>query len=135
MDESKEHRSWNMSRIKGKDTQIELKVRKALFARGFRYRKNDKRYPGTPDIVFPKYKTAVFINGCFWHRHNDCKYAYTPKSRTEFWQVKFQRNVENDEKNHKLLEEMGWKVIVIWECEIKQDFNATIDRIVNSIQE
>ena len=135
MDESKEHRSWNMSRIKGKDTQIELKVRKALFARGFRYRKNDKRYPGTPDIVFPKYKTAVFINGCFWHRHNDCKYAYTPKSRAEFWQVKFQRNVENDEKNHKLLEEMGWKVIVIWECEIKQDFNATIDRIVNSIQE
>lgn len=135
MDESKEHRSWNMSRIKGKDTQIELKVRKALFARGFRYRKNDKRYPGTPDIVFPKYKTAVFINGCFWHRHNDCKYAYTPKSRAEFWQVKFQRNVENDEKNHKLLEEMGWKVIVIWECEIKQDFNDTIDRIVNSIQE
>ena len=135
MDESKEHRSWNMSRIKGKDTQIELKVRKALFVRGFRYRKNDKRYPGTPDIVLPKYKTAVFINGCFWHRHNDCKYAYTPKSRAEFWQVKFQRNVENDEKNHKLLEEMGWKVIVIWECEIKQDFSATIDRIVNSIQE
>ena len=93
MDESKEHRSWNMSRIKGKDTQIELKVRKALFVRGFRYRKNDKRYPGTPDLVLPKYKTAVFINGCFWHRHNDCKYAYTPKSRAEFWQVKFQRSL------------------------------------------
>ena len=80
-----EHRSWNMSRIRGKDTEIEIKVRRWLFSKGFRFRKNDKRYPGQPDIVLPKYRTVVFINGCFWHRHEGCKYATMPKTRTEYW--------------------------------------------------
>ena len=93
---SPEKRSWNMSRIKGKDTAIEVRVRKYLFSQGFRYRKNVKELPGKPDIVLPKYHTVVFVNGCFWHRHQGCKYAYMPKSRIEFWQKKFNRNVEND---------------------------------------
>lgn len=116
-----EHRSWNMSRIKGKDTKIEVKVRSWLFSKGFRFRKNDRRYPGTPDIVLPKYKTVIFINGCFWHRHEGCRYATTPKTRTEFWQEKFDRNVVNDRKHKEELEAMGWNVIVIWECELNKD--------------
>lgn len=116
-----EHRSWNMSRIKGKDTKIEVKVRSWLFSKGFRFRKNDRRYPGTPDIVLPKYKTVIFINGCFWHRHEGCRYATTPKTRTEFWQEKFDRNVANDRKHKEELEAMGWNVIVIWECELNKD--------------
>lgn len=116
------HRSWNMSRIKGKDTSIEVKVRSWLFSRGFRFRKNDKRYPGKPDIVLPKYKTVIFINGCFWHRHEGCKYSTTPKTNTEYSEKKFQRNVENDKIHQQQLEEMGWKVIVVWECSL----NASI---------
>ena len=119
---SPEHRSWNMSRIKGKDTSIEVQVRSWLFSRGFRFRKNDKRYPGKPDIVLPKYKTVIFINGCFWHRHEGCKYSTTPKTNTEYWEKKFQRNVENDKIHQQQLEEMGWKVIVVWECSL----NASI---------
>lgn len=119
---SPEHRSWNMSRIKGKDTSIEVQVRSWLFSRGFRFRKNDKRYPGKPDIVLPKYKTVIFINGCFWHRHEGCKYATTPKTNREYWEKKFQRNVENDKQHMKRLEEMGWRVIVLWECELKKCF-------------
>ena len=93
---SPEHRSWNMSRIKGKDTKIEVMVRQYLFHYGFRFRKNDKRYPGKPDVVLPKYKTAIFVHGCFWHRHEGCKLATTPKTRTEFWMEKFAKNVAND---------------------------------------
>ena len=93
---SPETRSYNMSRIHGKDTKPEEKVRKFLFSQGFRYRKNDKRLPGKPDIVLPKYKTVIFVNGCFWHRHKGCKAASTPKSNVEFWQAKFDRNVAYD---------------------------------------
>lgn len=118
---SPEHRSWNMSRIKGKDTSIEVQVRSWLFSRGFRFRKNDKRYPGKPDIVMPKYKTVIFINGCFWHRHEGCKYATMPKTNTEYWEQKFQRNVENDKQHMNQLEEMGWRVIVLWECRLKHE--------------
>lgn len=125
-----EHRSWNMSRIKGKDTKIEVKVRSWLFSKGFRFRKNDRRYPGTPDIVLPKYKTVIFINGCFWHRHEGCRYATTPKTRTEFWQEKFDRNVANDRKHKEELETMGWSVITLWECELKKDsFEDTMNRL------
>lgn len=125
-----EHRSWNMSRIKGKDTNIEVKVRSWLFSKGFRFRKNDRRYPGTPDIVLPKYKTVIFINGCFWHRHEGCRYATTPKTRTEFWQEKFDRNVANDRKHKEELETMGWSVITLWECELKKDsFEDTMNRL------
>lgn len=125
-----EHRSWNMSRIKGKDTKIEVKVRSWLFSKGFRFRKNDRRYPGTPDIVLPKYKTVIFINGCFWHRHEGCRYATTPKTRTEFWMNKFEKNVENDRKHKEELETMGWRVITLWECELKQNsFEDTMNRL------
>ena len=125
-----EHRSWNMSRIKGKDTKIEVKVRSWLFSKGFRFRKNDRRYPGTPDIVLPKYKTVIFINGCFWHRHEGCRYATTPKTRTEFWQEKFDRNVVNDRKHKEELETMGWRVITLWECELKKNsFEDTMNRL------
>lgn len=125
-----EHRSWNMSRIKGKDTKIEVKVRSWMFSKGFRFRKNDRRYPGTPDIVLPKYKTVIFINGCFWHRHEGCRYATTPKTRTDFWQEKFDRNVANDRKHKEELETMGWRVITLWECELKKNsFEETMNRL------
>lgn len=128
---SPEHRSWNMSRIKGKDTQIEVKVRSWLFARGFRFRKNDKRYPGKPDIVLPKYKTVIFINGCFWHRHEGCKYATMPKTRVDYWNAKFERNVANDKLHVKQLEELGWNVITLWECELRK---ASFEETMNNLE-
>lgn len=124
-----EKRSWNMSRIKGKDTKIEVEVRKYLFSKGYRFRKNDKRYPGKPDIVLPKYHVAIFVHGCFWHRHEGCKDATTPKTRTEFWLEKFDKNVKNDQIKQKKLRELGWKVIVIWECELKRSFQETMDKV------
>ena len=117
---SKEVRSYNMSRIKSKDTKPEEIVRKYLYAHGLRYRKNDKRYPGHPDIVIPKYKAVVFVNGCFWHMHDGCSKFVMPKSRPEYWIPKLTRNKERDEENFKKLTEMGWRVFVIWECEISQ---------------
>lgn len=116
---SKEVRSYNMSQIKGKNTKPEEIVRKYLFSQGFRYRKNDKRYPGTPDIVLPKYKTAVFINGCFWHGHEGCRYFVVPKSNTDFWIQKINRNIERDTEQAERLKKMGWNVITVWECELK----------------
>ena len=124
-----EKRSWNMSRIKGKDTKIEVEVRKYLFSKGYRFRKNDKRYPGKPDIVLPKYHVAIFVHGCFWHRHAGCKDATTPKTRTEFWLEKFDKNVKNDRIKQEKLRELGWKVIVIWECELKRSFQETMDKV------
>ena len=118
---SKEVRSYNMSRIRSKDTKPEIIVRSYLFSKGLRFRKNDKRYPGSPDVVLPKYKTIVFVHGCFWHLHERCKYARMPKSNVDFWKNKLYRNKERDERNQKELEEMGWKVIVVWECELKKD--------------
>ena len=108
-----EKRSWNMSRIKGKDTKIEVEVRKYLFSKGYRFRKNDKRYPGKPDIVLPKYHVAIFVHGCFWHRHEGCKDATTPKTRTEFWLEKFDKNVKNDQIKQEKLRELVRKLIVI----------------------
>ena len=131
---SSERRSWNMSQIKGKDTSIEVLVRKKLFSEGFRFRKNDKRYPGKPDIVLPKYKTAIFINGCFWHRHEGCKYATTPKTKTEFWMKKFEKNKSNDLQHKKQLEAMGWQVIIVWECQLKKNnFDDTMERLQREI--
>ena len=124
-----EKRSWNMSRIKGKDTKIEVEVRKYLFSKGYRFRKNDKRYPGKPDIVLPKYHVAIFVHGCFWHRHEGCKDATTPKTRTEFWLEKFDKNVKNDQTKQEKIRELGWKVIVIWECELKRSFQKTMDKV------
>ena len=131
---NKETRSYNMSRIKGKNTRPEEIVRKYLFAHGFRYRKNDKRLPGTPDIVLPKYKTVIFVNGCFWHGHEGCKHFVVPKTNTEFWLDKISTNIQRDQRKKDELEVLGWKVLVIWECETKKDsLPETMDRIINSI--
>ena len=116
---TKESRSYNMSRIRSKNTKPEEIVRKFLFRKGFRYRKNDKRLPGTPDIVLPKYRTVIFVHGCFWHGHDGCKYFVMPKTRTEFWQAKIERNKERDSENQQQLASMGWHCITIWECQLK----------------
>ena len=131
---SKEVRSYNMSRIRSKDTTPEILVRSYLFSKGLRFRKNDKRYPGSPDIVLPKYKTMVFVHGCFWHLHDGCKYAVMPKSNVEFWEKKLYGNKERDERNKKELEELGWKVITVWECELKKDkVEQTLARLYTQI--
>lgn len=115
----KKTRSYNMSQIKGKDTKPEEIVRKYLFSKGFRYRKNDKRLSGTPDIVLPKHRTVIFVNGCFWHGHEGCKYFVVPKTNTEFWLNKINANRERDSRNHAALVADGWKVIDVWECELR----------------
>jgi DNA mismatch endonuclease (patch repair protein) len=115
----KKTRSYNMSRIKGKDTKPELLVRKYLHAHGFRYRLHDKKLPGKPDIVLPKYKTVIFVHGCFWHGHEGCKYFVVPKTRTEWWIEKINRNKELDEINKHLLIKNDWKVFTVFECELK----------------
>lgn len=112
-------RSENMSRIRSVNTKPEEIVRKYLFRHGFRYRKNDHRYPGKPDIVLPKYHTVIFVNGCFWHMHN-CARARLPRSNLSYWQPKIERNVKRDIENKLKLESNGWKVIVVWECELKK---------------
>ena len=117
---SKDVRSFNMSRIRGKDTKPEEIVRKYLFSEGFRYRKNDPGLPGKPDIVLPKYRTVIFVNGCFWH-HHDCRYFVWPKNNAEFWREKINRNVERDKEIQKKLEDLGWSIIIVWECELKKD--------------
>lgn len=126
---SPERRSWNMSKIKNKDTSIEVKVRKWLFSNGFVYRKNCNKLPGTPDIVLAKYKTVIFIHGCFWHRHEGCKEATVPKTRTDFWLEKFSKNIQNDDKSYKLLKEENWNVIVLWQCEIEKNFDEVMQKV------
>ena len=111
-------RRYNMSRIRSKNTKPEELVRKYLFSRGFRYRKNDARLPGKPDIVLSKYKTVIFVNGCFWHAHEGCKYFVWPKDNADFWKKKIEGNVLRDRKNFELLAAMGWRVVTIWECEL-----------------
>ena len=130
-----EQRSYNMSRIHGKNTKPEELVRKYLFSQGFRYRKNDARLPGKPDIVLPTYKTVIFVNGCFWHQHSGCKNATMPKSNTDFWKEKLGKNVDNDHKHQEQLREMGWNVIVLWECELEKEFETTMDRVVALLSE
>jgi DNA mismatch endonuclease (patch repair protein) len=125
-------RSYNMSRIRNKDTKPEMLVRKFLFANGFRYRINDKKLPGKPDIVLPKYKTVIFVNGCFWHGHENCKYFKLPATRTEWWREKIEGNIKNDIKKHDQLREAGYKVIVIWECEIK--CKNKFENIINELR-
>ena len=114
---SKEKRSWNMSRIRSMDTEPEKAVRSLLHRLGYRFRLHQKNLPGKPDIVLPKYRSVIFVHGCFWHRHKGCKYAYSPKSRTEFWKKKFQGNIDRDRRHKKELKKLGWKIFVIWECE------------------
>lgn len=113
-------RSFNMSQIRSKNTKPEEIVRKYLFAQGLRYRKNDKRYPGHPDIVLPKYKTVIFVHGCFWHLHKGCSRAKLPTSNVEFWRKKLSANAERDIKEKNELEAIGWRVLVVWECQLKK---------------
>lgn len=131
---TKEQRHRNMSHIKSKNTSLEILVRKRLFHDGFRYRINVSTLPGKPDIVLPKYHTVIFINGCFWHRHN-CKLATMPKTHTDFWKRKFEQNVKNDLTNHKKLRNLGWHVIILWECEIKEDFEQLIKMTENEMKQ
>lgn len=113
-------RSYNMSRINSRNTKPEELVLKYLFLRGLRYRKNDKRYPGKPDAVFPKYRTVLFVNGCFWHSHDGCPGFVMPKSRLEYWKPKLERNKQRDAEHTEELENNGWRVITVWECELKK---------------
>lgn len=132
----KKTRSYNMSQIKGKNTKPEELVRKYLFAHGFRYRKNDKRLPGSPDIVLPKYRTAIFVNGCFWHGHAGCKYFVWPENNADFWKEKIQRNIERDNNNYCKLQNLGWKVLVVWECGLKpQKRESTLSSLVDNIKD
>lgn len=116
---TKEQRSYNMSKIRSTNSAPEEKVRKYLFSKGFRYRKNVKYLPGCPDIVLPKYKTVIFVNGCFWHMH-DCPRFVWPSSNREYWEPKIRRNVERDKNNIERLQREGWRVLVVWECELKK---------------
>lgn len=131
---TKEIRSMNMSHIRSTDSKPEEVVRKYLFSQGFRYRKNDKRLPGKPDIVLPKYKTVIFVNGCFWHKH-DCPRFVWPASNQEYWIPKILRNVERDKENYTTLENKGWRVLVVWECELKKKVRAdTLEKLCNDIK-
>ena len=109
-----------MSAIKSKNTKPEIEVRKLLHSLGYRFRLHRKDLPGTPDIVLPKYKTVIFVHGCFWHRHENCKYASIPKTRTEFWENKFKENIKRDQVNKKNLYKLGWNIVIVWECELKR---------------
>ena len=119
-------RSYNMSRIKGKDTKPELLVRRFLHSHGFRYKLHDKTLPGSPDMVLPKYKTVIFVHGCFWHGHEGCKYFVVPKTRTEWWLGKIGSNKNRDLDNYFKLDELGWKVLSIFECELKSSKAQTV---------
>lgn len=132
---SPEVRSYNMSRIRSKNTKPEETVRKYLFSQGFRYRKNVRALPGCPDVVLPKYSTVIFVNGCFWHKH-DCGRFKWPTSNEEYWTAKIIRNVERDTENQKKLQDMGWRVIIIWECELKKQlFPERMERLKKEILE
>lgn len=132
---SKETRSYNMSRIRGKNTKPEILVRKFLFSKGFRFRLHDKKLPGKPDIILPKYKIAIFVHGCFWHGHENCKYFVLPKTRTDWWSNKIQINKNNDDKNKIELSVLGWDVIQIWECELKSKVvNKNLEKLINYIE-
>jgi len=128
---NEETRSYNMSRIKATDTKPELMVRRFLHSCGFRFKLNDKNLPGKPDIVLPRYQTVIFINGCFWHGHAHCKYFKIPKTRTVWWQEKISRNKLNDRKAIRALRKEGWKVILLWECDLKlAKIDATFFRLL-----
>ena len=125
-----EQRSRNMSAIKSKNTKPEIKVRKVLHSMGYRFRLHSKDLPGSPDIVLPKYKTVIFVHGCFWHRHDNCKYASTPKTGQEFWNKKFKENIKRDSDIQEKIKNLDWRSVVIWECETKNIENLR-EKIIN----
>lgn len=132
---SKERRSWNMSRITGSNTRPEITLRSMLHRAGFRFRLHDRRLPGKPDIVLRKYRTVVFVHGCFWHRHVGCRNATTPSTRTEFWMEKFTATVERDERKASELRSHGWKVITVWECDIAKQPEQVVSDIRDQLEE
>ena len=134
---SQTQRSYNMSRIRGKNTKPEILVRKGLYARGFRFRLHNKKLPGSPDIVLPKYGVAIMVNGCFWHGHKGCRFATRPKSNVEFWETKIARNRHRDEITTAHLEALGWHVITVWECELrgKSIVTSRLDALAEEIRE
>ncbi|MDO6433079.1 very short patch repair endonuclease [Flavitalea sp. BT771] len=128
-------RSYNMSRIKGKNTRPELVLRRILHAYGFRYRLHVAGLPGRPDIVMPAYRTAIFVHGCFWHGHQECRYFVIPKTRTEWWTDKINRNIANDKNATERLKKLGWKIVTIWECELKPDkIQKTLAKLFGNLQ-
>lgn len=128
-------RSWMMASIRSKDTKPELVLRSALHAAGFRFRLHSQHLPGHPDIVLPKYRTAIMVHGCFWHRHPGCRFATMPTSNREFWDRKFIANVARDAKNAKDIIEAGWNLVVVWECELKQPIRQeTIEKVMHRIR-
>jgi len=130
----KKTRSYNMRQIRAKDTKPELLVRKFLFAQGYRYRLHDKKLPGKPDIVLPKYRTVIFINGCYWHGHKNCRYFVLPKTRTGWWLKKINGNIANDSIKLKALKTAGWRVLIIWECKLKPvKEQKTFDKLLLNI--
>jgi DNA mismatch endonuclease (patch repair protein) len=126
-------RSYNMSQIRSKNTKPEMLVRKFLHACGFRFRLHAKDLPGKPDLVLPKFKTVIFVHGCFWHGHDNCRYYVIPKTRTEWWLNKINRNKENDRKAIDKLESAGWRIIEIWECQIKNHADETLSKCKTQI--
>lgn len=129
----KDTRSRIMSKIKATETKPEIKVRKFLFSKGLRYRKNLKGLPGKPDIVSRKHESVVFVNGCFWHGHENCSHFKLPKTRTEFWEEKIQKNIERDRRNTETLESMGWNVFVIWECQLRGKTSEALEMLYGEI--
>jgi DNA mismatch endonuclease (patch repair protein) len=127
------HRSWNMSRISGRDTGPEITLRSLLHRAGYRFRLHDRNLPGRPDIVLPKHQTAILVHGCFWHRHDGCRNATTPSTRRDFWKAKFEGNVARDRANELHLADLGWRVIVVWECELKKDPAGVLQSINTSL--
>jgi DNA mismatch endonuclease (patch repair protein) len=123
-----------MAKIGAKDTKPELVIRSALHKIGYRFRLHKKDLPGKPDIVLPKYKTVIFVHGCFWHQHSGCKKATIPKNNHNFWKEKLSRNIKRDQENQLKLKQLGWKVIIIWECDIKRDFRGTIMQIIDCLK-
>ena len=132
VDPPSESRRYNMSRIHGKGTKPEETVRKYLFSRGFRYKKNEIKLPGKPDIVLPKYKTVIFVNGCFWHKH-DCKYFAWPKHNADFWRKKIEETAKRDVRKSLELKETGWRVLTVWECELKDSPEQTLVAVEKTI--
>ena len=131
----KKTRSYNMSRIKAKNTKPEMLVRRFLHANGFRYRLHVKDLPGKPDIVLPKYKTVIFVHGCFWHGHKGCKYYVIPKTKTEWWLNKINGNIANDRKAERALKKEGWKILTLWECDLKsQKFLKNLSSLLRKIK-
>jgi DNA mismatch endonuclease (patch repair protein) len=128
-------RSKMMAGIRSKDTKPEMTVRKFLHSLGMRYRLHAKDLPGSPDLVMPKYRTAIFVHGCFWHRHDACRYATTPASNTERWTTKFDANVQRDVRNQVELRNAGWHLVVVWECELRQDPQGRLHRLAEEIKQ